>query len=246
MSLPETGNTFAYPISVLLVEDDSHILEEMVFWLQPEVSRLLTAKDGKEGLDLFLEETPDVIITDIRMPRMDGLEMARKIKKVSPDTPIVVISAFHEERYLTEALDLGLTRFLFKPLQHDHLHRVLSRIAQSISYRQEMDRKTNELWQSRQILKTLLQVNEEGILILELKSQRILEANPAAAAFLQSGENALQNLPLRHFFPNPLAPSGKKEYTILTAKGESRTFQGGVKEVPGSQPSIALFCFRST
>lgn len=103
-------------VKVLYVEDDDDIREEIVDFLELEVGELIVAKDGEEGLSKFKEHSPDVVITDIQMPIMDGLKMAEEIKKINPLTPIIVTTAFNENEYLLKSINLGLDKYVLKPI----------------------------------------------------------------------------------------------------------------------------------
>lgn len=71
-------------ITLLYVEDDEMTLEEISFFLKKYVKKLIVAKNGEEGLELFKEHNPDMVITDIQMPIMNGLEMSKKILEINP------------------------------------------------------------------------------------------------------------------------------------------------------------------
>jgi len=103
-------------ITLLYVEDDEMTLEEISFFLKKYVKKLIIAKDGVEGLALFKEHSPDMIITDIQMPKMDGLEMSAAILKINPYVPIAVTSAYSDGDYLIKAIELGIDKYLLKPI----------------------------------------------------------------------------------------------------------------------------------
>jgi len=108
-------------ISVLYVEDETATREQVGRMLTTHGFNLLTAEDGNEGLDLFLKHSPDIVITDIMMPRMNGLEMARSIRKSGRDTQIIVITAFSDTNYLLDAIDIGVEKFVVKPVEFSKL-----------------------------------------------------------------------------------------------------------------------------
>ena len=83
-------------ISILYVEDDLDISEEISYFLKSQVSTFYLATNGEEGLALFKEFSPDIIITDIQMPKMNGLDMIEKIREENSDIPIIITSAFNE------------------------------------------------------------------------------------------------------------------------------------------------------
>ncbi|MCF6200540.1 MAG: response regulator transcription factor [Hydrogenimonas sp.] len=110
------------PIKVIYVEDDETVLQETANFLQNYVEELYTAKNGKEGLELFFDRGPDAVITDFKMPIMDGLEMIKEIKEHRPDTPIFVTTSFEEDTlHLTRAIEYGITQYISKRSKPDKL-----------------------------------------------------------------------------------------------------------------------------
>lgn len=103
-------------ITLLYVEDDEMTLEEISFFLKKYVKKLIVAKNGEEGLELFKEHTPDMVITDIQMPIMNGLEMSKKILEINPSIPIAVTTAYSDSEYLINAIEIGIDKYLLKPI----------------------------------------------------------------------------------------------------------------------------------
>ncbi len=103
-------------MSVLYVEDDKEIQRQLSLFLKPKVRTLYSALDGREGLEIFNKHKPDVIITDIRMPTMGGLKMAKSIREIDQDIPIIVITAFNEQEYFLKSIDIGIDKYVLKPI----------------------------------------------------------------------------------------------------------------------------------
>jgi response regulator RpfG family c-di-GMP phosphodiesterase len=108
-------------LSLLYVEDDDDIRGQMAKFLARRVKKLDVAKDGGEGLAAFQAGHHDVVVTDIKMPGMDGLEMAARIRSDYRDVPIIVITAFSERDYLMRSIELGIDRYVTKPIDPDAL-----------------------------------------------------------------------------------------------------------------------------
>ncbi len=104
-------------INVLYVEDDDLTREAFSSILSRFVSTLYTAENGEVGLNKFKETNPDIVITDLEMPKMNGIEMIHKIREVSPKKTIIVITAFKDEAHKAEDADLVLV----KPVKRDFL-----------------------------------------------------------------------------------------------------------------------------
>ncbi len=125
-------------LAVLCVDDEPEIVGAMSHNLRRSVERVVTAEDGQEALEILEREAIDAVITDIRMPRMDGLELLRAIRERYGDLPVVILSAFNDESYLLEAIELGARKYLHKPINLTMLRAVLEDIAQVVSLRREM------------------------------------------------------------------------------------------------------------
>lgn len=109
---------------ILVVEDEVKARESMINILSERFSKVIGAQNGDEGLK-NLKFKPDLVITDIAMPIMDGLDMAREIKEISDDVPIVVLSAYSEKERLLRSIDIGIDKYLIKPVDIEELFKVL-------------------------------------------------------------------------------------------------------------------------
>jgi len=118
--------------TLLFVEDDPQIQELIQTILQDDVKVLYQAYNGKEGLELYLEKSPDIIVTDINMPLLDGLQMSRKIKEIDQNQPILIISAHDEREILLDAINFGIDGFIVKPVEIEQLHSKLDQIAKNL------------------------------------------------------------------------------------------------------------------
>lgn len=119
-------------ISILYVEDESTIRDEIVDILQGECLHLYAASNGEEGVALFEKYEPDIVLSDISMPKMDGLSMSRHIHDRAPQTPIIISSAFNDSDYLLEAIRLGIHYYLLKPMNIKELFDVLEKVSKTI------------------------------------------------------------------------------------------------------------------
>ncbi|EFP6791864.1 response regulator transcription factor [Campylobacter jejuni] len=110
---------------ISVVEDEVKARESMINILSERFSKVIGAQNGDEGLKKFKKFKPDLVITDIAMPIMDGLDMAREIKEISDDVPIVVLSAYSEKERLLRSIDIGIDKYLIKPVDIEELFKVL-------------------------------------------------------------------------------------------------------------------------
>jgi PAS domain S-box-containing protein len=119
-------------LTVLYVEDDEAIRQPLGELLRRRVGRVLEAEDGAAGLARFREERPALVVTDLELPRLDGLEMARQIRLLDPGVPIVVTTAFEQTSYLLRSIELGLDRYVTKPVDADALDAALCACARRL------------------------------------------------------------------------------------------------------------------
>ena len=103
-------------LTVLYVEDDTDTRKQFTEFLKRPVGTLITAADGAEGLDAFIKHSPDIVVTDILMPKMDGLTMAHEIRSLAPTVPIIAVTAFEQTDYLMRAINIGVDKYVTKPV----------------------------------------------------------------------------------------------------------------------------------
>lgn len=135
-------------VSVLLVEDDDDVRELLGRFLKRRIGVLYTAANGREGLDLFDAKHPDVVITDIRMPVMSGLEMAETVKARCPDTPIIITTAFSEREYLMHAIKIGVDCFVAKPVNTEALLQSIERCASRSMQQREREQSQKSMFEA--------------------------------------------------------------------------------------------------
>jgi len=126
-----------YNLSLLYVEDDPFILQNAIEFLNDLFLEVYGAKDGKEALDIYHAKNPDIIITDIDMPHLSGLELCKKIRKDDDTTPIIITTAFANQEYLLEAIELNLVKYLIKPIQEDELLEALKSAAHKLDKKEK-------------------------------------------------------------------------------------------------------------
>ncbi|OCN03746.1 hypothetical protein A4S06_05140 [Erysipelotrichaceae bacterium MTC7] len=109
-------------VSIFLVEDERLARESIrdnIDWESHHVKFLGEASDGELALPMILEQKPDIVLTDVKMPFMDGLELSEIVKERLPDTKIIIISGHDEFEYARNAIALGVSEYLLKPIASD-------------------------------------------------------------------------------------------------------------------------------
>jgi len=121
-------------IALLYVEDEKDardMVGKMLVMNYPNL-KLYSAENGAVGLELYREHCPDIVMTDINMPVMDGIRMSREIKSINHEAPIVAITAHSDTSYLLNAIEIGIHHYVLKPINYDELFGVIDRILQQI------------------------------------------------------------------------------------------------------------------
>ena len=120
------------PITVLLVDDHEVVRSGVSAFLasQPDFEVVGEAKSGTEAVNLALKHVPDVVLMDLVMAKMDGVEATRQVKTVSPRTKIVVLTSYHQDEYIFPALQAGAISYILKDVKMDELADALRRASQ--------------------------------------------------------------------------------------------------------------------
>jgi len=175
-------------IHILYVEDEKDVREQMLKIFDMIFSSVDIAKDGLEALQMYKSKSYDLILTDINMPRMNGLELVENIRKESETQKIIVISAYNESNLLMKSINLGVDGYLTKPIAMSELKKVLLKVSRLIHaenlftiYQEELERevelKTAKLARqlmrddltgllNRRALRVALGQNKEKIILL--------------------------------------------------------------------------------
>lgn len=117
---------------ILVIDDEKPTLTMFRFMLSAHGYTVLTAENGKEGLEVFEQERPPLVLTDIKMPGMDGIEVLRRIKQIDPKTEVIVITGHGDMELAIKALNLDATDFINKPIQRHILEQALKRAEERI------------------------------------------------------------------------------------------------------------------
>ena len=147
---------FLRTVSVLYVEDEEEVREDLALFLRRRCASVDVAGNGREGLEKFREGRQDVVLSDVRMPVMDGLEMARGIKAMQKETPVILLTAFNETDYLTRAIEMGVDRYVKKPADPEDIAEVI--------YNSALVRfQARELEKTREHYRRIVETSQEGI-----------------------------------------------------------------------------------
>ena len=146
--------------TVLYVEDTKLMRRMIKDLLEDRVKEIYFANNGKEGLKQFIQHTPDIVISDINMPEMDGLQMSEKIKDILPDTPIVLLTCLDDIKSLKKAIEIGISSFISKPVQNDELLKEITKVVKTLQNKKDSD-KLKEIEQQKEKIDLLLYMLKE-------------------------------------------------------------------------------------
>lgn len=124
-------------LTLLYVEDDNELREQFVRILKPKFKEIYEASDGLQALELYEQYIPDMMLVDINLPKIDGLEVIARVRKFDKTIPIVILSAYSDQKKLLSAVKLGLSEYLIKPVPHKKLLHVLDDMALSCQKQSE-------------------------------------------------------------------------------------------------------------
>ncbi|RXJ98772.1 hypothetical protein CRU98_08385 [Arcobacter sp. CECT 8986] len=103
-------------MKLLFVEDDELLRKSYSIYLEDLFGEIIEAQDGKEGLEKYYEHKPDIIMLDISMPHINGMDVVKEIRKENKDVTIIILSAHSDKAYLFDAIELNIFKYLVKPL----------------------------------------------------------------------------------------------------------------------------------
>lgn len=131
-------------VNVLYAEDEKELRDITSEFLKSFTKTQYVASNGEEGFNLFLEhqDSIDLIITDINMPILSGMDMIKKIKEINPKIPIIIATAFSNKEYLLEAINIGVDKYVLKPI---NISKLLQAMLQSLNYHELKDLYTDNL-----------------------------------------------------------------------------------------------------
>jgi len=112
--------------TILLAEDEKKLALAMKTAIGEYFHKFIVTHDGKEALEAYKKYMPHIVITDILMPKLTGLELMKELRKVNSDIPIIILSAHSDSDKLLKAIDLGVTKYFIKPVDPDELLEYIS------------------------------------------------------------------------------------------------------------------------
>jgi PAS domain S-box-containing protein len=125
---------YSQDLNLLYVEDNDDAREMTAMILEEFFDNITLAVDGQDGFEKFKQNNIDLIITDINMPKLNGLEMCEKIRKIDKEVPMIVLSAHNEENFFTQSIEIGVNGYLLKPIDIAQLSTLIFQVIQKYKY----------------------------------------------------------------------------------------------------------------
>ncbi len=206
MDMEKLNKDFLKTLTLLYVEDDDEIFSQMKSILPRFCATLLTARNGKEGMEVFASHAPDIIITDVHMPVLDGLSMAEQIRTVNRSVPIILVTAFERTDYLVRAIEAKIDSYVPKPLRIDRLVEGLTSCAQRLRIEQKRQDREDDFLQ-------IFQGSADAHVLL--RDGLITDCNRAALLMLRCDKQEIAGQNIEAFFPE-LQPDGRRTAEIFS------------------------------
>ncbi|MCK5202550.1 MAG: response regulator, partial [Desulfobacterales bacterium] len=201
---------------LLLIDDEPDILRVLTVSLKADGYDVVSAQNGPEGIAAFEKEKPDIVITDVKMPGMDGIEVLKKVKNLNADTEVIIITGHGDIENAIEALKHGASDFINKPVRDEALAIALARAREKFDIRQQLrehttdlerkvDAATRELRRRSNFQINLIRSSNDGIVATD-KNLKIVIFNPTARnIFGYTPSETINKMQATELFPAELA-----------------------------------------
>jgi diguanylate cyclase (GGDEF)-like protein/PAS domain S-box-containing protein len=184
-------------LTILIVDDDKTTTSILNHMLYTYTDNILTASDGVEGLEVFQEHRPDIILSDINMPRMNGLEMVEQIRKIDENVKIAIFTDFEKRDILLKAIELGVNQFLSKPFEAKSFSKAIqtlhSEVVEKRRINREIERQQNILHAINQMSHNFLQ-QSDWMEALQQEMKNLKQASNMSSIFIYQNEQDNDNL----------------------------------------------------
>jgi PAS domain S-box-containing protein len=204
-----------------VIDDEASTRDLLKLSLESDGYTVFTAEDGPTGLELFTRENPTIVLTDIKMPGMDGIEVLRRVKEQSPDVEVIVITGHGEMNLAIQALQLEASDFINKPISDESLAIALKRAEEKIwlrnklkEYTEDLERlvkeTSEELLKRHEIEHKLIQTSMDGIIANDRQGKIIIFNEGAERIYGYTQEEAVSEIHVSQLYPEGQARQIKK------------------------------------
>ena len=227
--------------TILIIDDDIHVRESLAAYFEDIGYRTLESDNGKSGIDLFLQQQPSLVITDLRMPEKDGIDVLKVINKKSPDTPKIVISGAGKTEDVIEALRAGAKDYITKPIEDLSLvgHTIDRNLENARLIRENIEYRKH-LIKSEKLYRTIAENVGEGI----ISTDEHMDINYVNSAFCSMTGFSKEDL-LGKTLAEISAPENAAEVEDLSCesrKEENLRFEIKLATVTGKPIDVQVIC----
>ena len=228
---------FAQGLQVLYVEDNEEARESTLGLLDNIFDNITTAVNGEDGLEKFKKDNFDLILTDINMPKMNGIEMITKIRELNRDIPILILSAYNESGYFIETIKQGVEGYLLKPIDLSQFVDMINKAVEKIylkreikiyqnSLEEKVQKQTKKLYKQlyfdsltslenrNSLLKVIEEENPFGLMLIDINNFSALNDIYGSDV----GDDILKNV------SNLLVNLAKEQYRVFRVSGDQFAF----------------------
>lgn len=214
---------------LLIVDDEELTVRLLTMSLQSDGYQIVTAFNGKQGLEVFKTEAPDIVLTDIKMPEMDGLEMLKKIKEMAPEKEVIIVTGHGDIDSTITALQYGASDFINKPVRDAALAIALERAKAKISIRKKLEEYTSrleikiaeateEIRRKSDFQRLLIRSSNDAIVAFD-SGWKVVVYNPEAARlFGETAKDVLNKMTIDDLYTCKIANVFKKQVQNITGQ----------------------------
>jgi len=218
---------------ILLIDDEESIRTLLRLSLTHQGHEVTTDEDGERGIEVFRQERPSIVLTDIKMPKMDGIDVLKQVKSIDADAEVIVITGHGDMELAIEALKLDASDFINKPVKQDVLAVAIRRAEEKSRMKQQLreytgnlelkiEKATRELRKAYDFQQNLIQSSIDGIVATN-KEGKIIVFNQGAEDLLGYGANeVVGKIHMERAAPPGLVETIEKEFTSQAYGGTGR------------------------
>ncbi len=219
---------------LLLIDDEEGIRKILGLSLRDAGYEVITAADGKQGLEYFQKENPLIVLTDIKMPGLDGMEVLQRIKSISPDTEVIMITGHGEMDLAIKSLQLEASDFITKPIQDQVLFGALRRAEEKLAWKRLAKRYNEDLQiQVKEATDQIMRMQKEL-----LQAERLAATGETVAGLAHAIKNILSGLKGGRYLVN----QGFELNEIKYLKDGWAMVERNIEKVSGLTKDLLTFC----
>lgn len=230
-----------YRETLLIIDDEPSILESLSLFFMDEGYQVLTAANGEEGLELFFKNQVDVVITDLRMPAVDGLEVMSRIHSHDPDIPMVVVSGAGKRQDIIRALQMGAKDYITKPISDLNMIRhVVQKALENRALLEQNRKYRRQIEKSEARYRTITEQIAEGVFTVD-SGENFTFCNPAFCRMVGYTREELDAMNLRDL-ATPQSFVEISRQTLSRKQGDTGRYEVQMIGKNGSTVHLELAC----